>query len=111
MTMGRITRRRVDLVSCLVLALGLSGCSGQVKLADLGEAAAGDPQVAAGMVDRWFQLARSGEEDFGWRLLYPQSRTDLIGSIEKYRDALAAVDWSDFKYEVRGGRLQDGDPR
>lgn len=108
MTLGRITRRRAGLALCLALALGLSGCSAQIRLDDLGEAAGGDPKVAAGMVDRWFELAQSGEEDFGWWLLYPQSKSDVIGSVDVYRDALAGVDWSDFEYELGESRLHDG---
>ena len=52
-----------------VLGLVLGGCSGAIQIGDLGEAAGGDPEAPAGIVDRWFELARSGREDFGWWML------------------------------------------
>jgi hypothetical protein len=92
----------------IALACTLIACSPQIRLDDLGEAVGGDPQVAAKMVDRWFQLARSGEEDAGWSLLYTNVRDDLIGSVEVYREAMAAVDWSAFDYQVGQSMLHDG---
>jgi hypothetical protein len=96
------------IIRAALMAAVLAGCSGQIELGDLGEAAGGDPEVAARMVDRWFDLARSGQDDFGWWLLHPKARTDLIGSIDVYREALASVDWTGFVHEVVGGRLHDG---
>lgn len=98
---GRITR-------VAVLALVLGGCSGAIQIGDLGEAGGGDPEAAAGLVDRWFELARSGREEFGWWLLHPRTRDGLVGSIEVYRDALSGIDWSDFDYESGDIRMQDG---
>jgi hypothetical protein len=105
-TLGSATRGSV--VVGTFLALILAGCSGQIQIEDLGESAGGDPEVAASTIDRWFELARSGQNDFGWSLLHPRGRSDLIGSIEAYREAMAAIDWSGFEYEVVGGRLHDG---
>ena len=92
-----------------MLALVLGGCSGTFQVGDLGEAAGGDPDAAEAMVDRWFELAGSGEDDFGWWLVHPNTRTDLIGSIDVYREAMSWVDWPGFSYEVVVGRLHDGE--
>jgi len=81
------------IIGAALMAAVVGACSGQVELGDLGEAAGGDSEAAAGMVDRWFELARSGQEDFGWWLLHPNTRTDFVGSIEVYREAMASVDW------------------
>lgn len=98
-------RRAVSAISISALVMA---CSGQIQVGDLGEAAGGDPDVAASTIDRWFELARSGQDDFGWSLLHPRARSDIIGSIEAYREAMAAIDWSGFEYGVVGGRLHDG---
>ena len=44
------------------------------------------------MVKRWFIEARTGEGDGGWSLLYSNVRTDMIGSLEVYQDALRTTD-------------------
>lgn len=98
---GRIMR-------AALMAVVVGACSGQIQLGDLGEATGGDAEAAAGMVDRWFELARSGQGDFGWWLLHPNTRADLVGSIEVYRHALSGVHWSDFDYESGDVRLHDG---
>ena len=65
------------IIGAALMAAVVGACSGQVELGDLGEAAGGDSQAAAGMVDRWFELARSGQEDFGWWLLHPNNAHGL----------------------------------
>lgn len=96
------------IIRAALIGVVLAGCSGQMGIGDLGEAAGGDPEAAAGMVDRWFHLARSGQEDFGWWILHPTTRDGVVGSIEVYRDSLSDVDWSDFDYESGNVRLHDG---
>jgi hypothetical protein len=44
-------------------------------------------------------------------VLYPTTRTDLIGSDDAYRAALGAADWSTVEYEITGVRADDGEYR
>lgn len=105
---GWLVKHIGRIIRATLITVVLGGCSGRIVIGDLGEAVGGDPDAAAGMVDRWFELARSGQDDFGWWLLHPNTRTDLVGSIEVYRDTLFGVDWSDFDYEFGEVRLHDG---
>ena len=104
---------RIGRVSALslwcTLALLVSGC-GQAS-PDLGESVGGTPAEAAAIVERWFVLARSGEADGGWSLLYPSVRADVIGSADVYHHALEDADWRGFDYDVGEARLTDGDYR
>jgi hypothetical protein len=110
-TEGRRAGRLRAVSIALAIGAVLHGCSDQIQIGDLGETAGGDPEVASRMVERWFELARSGAEDSGWWVLYPNVRSDIIGSMEVYRDAFATVDWSTFDQQVVGGRLNDGQYR
>jgi hypothetical protein len=95
-------------LAAILVSVVLGGCSAQIEIGDLDEAAGGDVEAAARMVDHWVELARSGQDDFGWWLVHPNTQTGLIGSIDVYRDALDDADWSSFDHAVVGGRLHDG---
>jgi hypothetical protein len=109
MHMDRIERGGVRgaLVLAALLSLAALGCSGPIEL-DPGEAVGAGPEAAAGIVERWFTYARTGQDDSGWSLIHPNVQQGIIGSIEQYREALTAVDWSAFEYEVGDVRLHDG---
>jgi hypothetical protein len=108
MTMGRIKGRGRSAVATAIVAMVVAGCNVTFQMGDLGEAVGGRPEDASTIVERWLELARTGQEDHGWWLLHTNARADVIGSIEVYRDALSEPEWSGFEYEVRDARLHDG---
>lgn len=76
---------------------------------DPGEAVGGPPIVALRIVEAWWAEVIRGEDDLGWDLLYPNIRTDLFGSEDVYRSALAEDDWTDLSPRISHVRLTDGE--
>jgi hypothetical protein len=95
-----------------VLALLLAACSyitPGVDPADRGEAVGGPPATAEAIVSAWLRVASEQSGDLGWGLLYPNIRTDMFGSEDRYRGAIEASDWSSFSYRVLDAELHDGE--
>jgi hypothetical protein len=78
---GWLVKHIGRIIGAALMAVVVGACSGRVELGELGETAGGDAEAAAGMVDRWFELARSDQ----------------------------GVGWSAFSYEVVASRLHDGE--
>ena len=97
---------------CAVLALLLAACSyvtPSVDPADQGEAVGGPPATAEAIVRAWLRAASEKSGDLGWGLLYPNIRTDMFGSEDRYRAVIEASDWSSFRYRVLDADLHDGE--
>lgn len=97
---------------CAGLALLLAACSyvtPSVDPADQGEAVGGPPATAEAIVSGWLRSASEKTGDLGWGLLYPNIRTDMFGSEDRYRGAIEASDWSSFRYRVLDAGLHDGE--
>lgn len=78
---------------------------------DLGEAIGGTAAQAAGIVEQWLLEASTQTGDYGWSMLFPNVRTDLIHSEEAYRDAIVGADWSKLRYAVGRVSTRDGEYR
>ena len=98
----------------VILALLLAACSyvtPSVDPADRGEAVGGPPATAEALVSAWLRSASEKTGDLGWGLLYPNIRTDMFGSEDRYRAAIEGSDWSSFSYRVLDAGLHDGEYR
>ncbi|HYO44884.1 MAG TPA: hypothetical protein VES19_16925 [Candidatus Limnocylindrales bacterium] len=106
----RLPATRVALFA--VAAFLLVACSyltPSVDPADQGEAVGGPPATAEAIVSAWLRAASEKTGDLGWGLLYPNLRTDLFGSEDRYRGAIEGSDWSSFRYRVLDVGLHDGE--
>ncbi len=96
----------------MVAAVLLAACSylpPSVDPADRGEAVGGPPATAETIVSAGLRAASEKSGDLGWGLLYPNIRTDMFGSEDRYRGAIEASDWSSFRYRVLDAELHDGE--
>jgi hypothetical protein len=96
----------------VILGLLLAACSyvtPSVDPADRGEAVGGPPAMAEAIVSAWLRSASEKTGDLGWGLLYPNIRTDMFGSANRYRAAIEGSDWSSFGYRVLEAGLHDGE--
>lgn len=48
-------------------------------------------------------------EDYGWSLLFPNVRTDLIRSVDEYRRQVERADWSGFEFGINTVHTRDGE--
>lgn len=104
----RLGSHALRVATAALVLIALAGCGELPRVADLGEAVGGSEQDAAHLVERWFLEASSGAGDRGWSLLYPNTRTDVIGSAEVYRDAVDATDWAGVEYAIGDVWTHDG---
>jgi hypothetical protein len=63
------------------------------------------------MVEEWLGLASRQEGDYGWSLLYPKVRIDLIKSEDVYRTKVDAADWEAFAFAINSVQVEDGEYR
>lgn len=111
-TSRRWKLRAARVAICAAVALLLAACSyltPSVDPADQGEAVGGPPAMAEAIVSAWLRSASEKTGDLGWGLLYPNIRTDMFGSEDRYRGAIEGSDWSSFRYRVLGAGLHDGE--
>lgn len=90
--------RRRTFVAVVMFGLLVLGCA--VRIDRTGE--------ATQLAERYLAAVGGGTKDRGWSLLHPDARRDMFGdSVDRYLNAVAASDWTDFRFSVESAVADD----
>ncbi len=91
MTTILATRRRRRLIVLVLVGLLIAGCTPRRDRSE----------EARQLAEQYLAAAAGGADDRGWSLLHPDARRDMFGNgADRYLNAVAASDWTDFRFTI-----------
>lgn len=85
------TGRRRRLIALVLVGLLIAGCTPRQDRS----------KEATQLAEQYLAAVAGGADDRGWSLLHPDARRDMFGdSVDRYLNAVAASDWTNFRFTI-----------